>query len=250
MKNALCYWERKITKGSLGEDILMSIPLHAPSHHKRQHTLGVRGPTAAGGVPKGEAGSPGSVFGILHPAESSRPGPAPASPVPAVPSSRSGTPCKSSRRPRKISCSFSKCSEEAAEAAMAQVARELRPPGAGPTPTSAISCPAPKPSLQPHLGLPESGASGVLGAGRPPPACHCTGAGRQSLTRSRGGDDTQLLQGRGLAPRRAGGSDLETNSGHRGGTKGKGPREPAGLAPRPPHPGPPVLQCILGIVVK
>lgn len=54
-------------------------------------------------------------------------GPAPASPVPAVPSSRSGTPRRSSRRPRKISCSFSKCSEEAAEVAMAQAARERRP---------------------------------------------------------------------------------------------------------------------------
>lgn len=113
--------------GSLGDDTLMSIPLHAPSHHKRLQTLGVRGRTAAGGVPKWEAGSPGSALGSPHPAEFFPSGAAPASPVPAVPSSRSGTPCRSSRRPRKISCSFSKCSEEAAEVAMAQAARELRP---------------------------------------------------------------------------------------------------------------------------
>lgn len=51
----------------------------------------------------------------------------PASPVPAVPRSRSGTARKSSWRLRKISCNFSKCSEEAAEVAMAQAALQQRP---------------------------------------------------------------------------------------------------------------------------
>lgn len=30
----------------------------------------------------------------------------------------------------------------------------------------------------------------------------------------------------------------------------KGPRKPAGRAPRPPHLGPPALQCMLGVVVE
>lgn len=164
-------------------------------------------------MPKGETGSPGSAFGIPHPAESSSPGPAPASPVPAVPSSRSGTPCRSSRRPRKISCSFSKCSEEAAEVAMAQVARELRPlslRALGPLPPQQSAAQprshhCSRTSASRNQALPGSSEPDAL-----PTACHCTGAGRQSLTGSRGGDDTRLLQGRGLVPRPAGVSDLET----------------------------------------
>ena len=66
------------------------------------------------------SGASGALFSLAHPA--------PTSPVPAIPRSRSGTPRRSSWRPRKISCSFSKCSEEAAEVAMAQAALEQRAP--------------------------------------------------------------------------------------------------------------------------
>lgn len=65
-------------------------------------------------------GASGALFPLSHPA--------PTSPVPAIPRSRSGTPRRSSWRPRKISCSFSKCSEEAAEVAMAQASLEQRAP--------------------------------------------------------------------------------------------------------------------------
>lgn len=93
----------------------------------------------------------------------------PASPAPAVPRSRSGTPRRSSWRPRKISCSFSKCSEEAAEVAMASAALDQRPPrfwATGPTPTTAVTCSAPQASRLPPPPPPRTrrfrGRGGVL----------------------------------------------------------------------------------------
>ena len=73
---------------------------------------------------EGGGGSSSGASGVLFPLAHR----APTSPVPAIPRSRSGTPRRSSWRPRKISCSFSKCSEEAAEVAMAQAAFEQRAP--------------------------------------------------------------------------------------------------------------------------
>lgn len=53
-------------KGSLGDDTLMSIPLHAQAKWL-QETLGVGGKTAAGGVPEWEAGSRGFTSGRTAP---------------------------------------------------------------------------------------------------------------------------------------------------------------------------------------
>lgn len=124
-------------------------------------------------------------------------GPVPASPVPTVPSSRSGTPCRSSRRPRKISWSFSKCSEEAAEVAMAQVARELRSlrlRALGPLPPQQSAAQL----RSHHCSL--TSASGIRRFRGPPsrtpfPCCHCAGAGRRSLTESRGGNELGYYRG-------------------------------------------------------
>lgn len=63
----------------------MFIPLHAPSHHKRLQTSGVRGLTAAGGVPAGAARSPRCSFGSPRPVDFSPSGPAPAHLSPRFP---------------------------------------------------------------------------------------------------------------------------------------------------------------------
>lgn len=115
-------------KGSLGDDTLIVYPFARPvrpSGCRRPWTSGAG--RQQGACPNGKRGARGPHLGGPYRAEFSWSGPAPASPVPAVPSSRSGTPRRSSRRLRKISCSFSKCSEEAAEVAMAQAARKRRP---------------------------------------------------------------------------------------------------------------------------
>lgn len=136
---------------------------------------------------------PGIAFGIPHPAEFYRSGPAPASPVPAVPSSRSGTPCRSSRRPRKISCSFSKCSEEAAEVAIVQVARELRPlrlRALGPLPPQQS---ATRPQSHHRCRTSASRNQAFPGSSEPDALPPVVTVRAPKPDRKRGGDDTRLL---------------------------------------------------------
>ena len=129
-------------------------------------------------------GASEALFSLAHPA--------PTSPVPAIPRSRSGTPRRSSWRPRKITCSFSKCSEEAAEVAMAQAALEQPAPrfrAQGPhlfrrQPPSPAGITATAATVAQDEALPGP-RRGPPGPECPPPACrHWRRAGRQSLTES------------------------------------------------------------------
>lgn len=165
----------------------MSIPLHDPSHHKRLQTLGVRGRTAAGGVPEWEAGTRGAPLGSRTLRTSRGLVPPPPHLCPRFPADapeplvglqggrgRSRAASRNARR-RRRRWPWRRLRE----------LRSLRLRALGPLPPQ-------QSAAQPrshHCSL--TSASGIRRFRGPPsrtpfPCCHCEGAGRQSLTESRG----------------------------------------------------------------